>query len=784
MFQKIFYGLRGTILKYMALVSIVPLVIGLIVVYIVTRSLILDMTNNTMQNSIHHVKRMCKIESKEVDGRLQKNLYTLFITAKNDIGKLTNIYFSKRFTTETVTNQATGEKTKIKLPVMQSNGEAFIRNFQRVDTIINNSNIKGATATIFQLFDNKLIRISTNVKKNNGKRAIMTYIPEGSSVFQKLVNGKSYTGRAIVVGKFFITKYVPIKSQKGKILGAYYVGIPTPKNAIFDMIKETKIGKEGYMYVINSQGQFIEHYERKGKSGYNLKDDQSDHYFIREMIKKKLSSVEKSQDIQYYFTDKSKKSVLKYARYSYFKEWDWIIVAYASSDDIFKEINIIFWIFIGLMIIFPIGLLLISNLISLSITKPFRKIIDTAVKVSNGDLSVFIIQKHYRKCADELNCEKVDCPAHDSTNLACWRIEGTLCENGEACESSEEKRLKYCASCKVYKKSIRNELDELIDAINNMVVTFQSIVTEIKEATEELSQDADDLNVTSHKMENESQNQAAFIEETTSANEELMASIENVAASTDHQAEKVTQTSSAMEELAASTRVVGDNSKKVYEVTEKTVTEARKTEGILKDTTNSINQISESSKKIVDIVAIINDISEQINLLSLNAAIEAARAGEHGKGFAVVSEEISKLADMTAQSTKEIETLINTSRRDVETGSSLVQQTATAITVMIKMIENVATVIGEISASADEQVKGSEIMMQDVEDINSTATQIARAASEQKNTSSEILAAISKINESIQELAGSSSKVADSSTNMKSRSEQLKDLTAIFKLER
>ena len=414
------------------------------------------------------------------------------------------------------------------------------------------------------------------------------------------------------------------------------------------------------------------------------------------------------------------------------------------------------------------------------ILTPLSEIIRVSSSVSDGDLTVFIPQPHYVRCFEELDCEKEDCPAHGNPNRACWRIEGTLCEDGTILNKHE--KLERCGDCRVYKNAIKNEIDELIEATNNMIVYYKRLITEVQSMILDLDNNSDDLKNISVKLETDSENQASTFEEASSANEQLLASIENVAKSAREQAEKVGQTSASMEELSSTIQMVGKNSVNVSKSARETVGEAEQTEATLGNTTKTINQISESSQKIVDIISIINDISEQINLLSLNASIEAARAGEHGKGFAVVAEEISKLADATAQSTKEIETLINASRSDIDSGAALVNRTAEAINVMIRKIEESAQLIEEIAQSTDEQVKGSDQVMSDVEDINKMSEQIANITEEQKATSTEILKAVTQVNESIQEFIQVSQQISSSSQLIKNKTGSLRESISRFKV--
>ncbi len=766
-------GLRQKILIYILLSSIIPLIFSITVLYIMARHSVLDITEETMTNAIQNIRRVCEIQSEEVDAKLLREIDRSYLIAKNTLEGYRNIELAGKGNRIEVQNQDSLEKQEIELPVMTAGNTVFYKNNQITDEIVTRIGNPEATATIFQLCDGKLVRISTTVKTREGNRAILTYIPSESLVYRTIAQGKSYRGRAIVLDKWNITHYEPIKSGSGKIIGAVYVGIPAPRTAVFDMIAKTKIGSTGYVFVMNSLGQTIAHPSQRGRSIYNLTDARTGFGFIKEIIRQK-------EGIAIYNYNDHGSVVRKIAYYTYYPNWDWYIVAAVAYDDILHSLNLLFIIMLLLLAGFTVALVATSSVLSSRISRPFRAIIDSAVKVSNGDLNTFIVQHHYVKCVEEKNCTEEECPAFTSNNKACWRIEGTLCENGEVTELS--RKMETCRKCEVYQKSIRNEIDELVEAINNMIVTIRTIMTRIQSMTSELNRNAEDLAVVSRKMEIESQNQAASIEETTSAHEELIASIENVAISADRQAEKVSMTTSAMEQLSETTHLVERNALNVTNKGRQTVVEAKNSESMLKNTITSINQISESSARIGDIVRIINDVSDQINLLSLNASIEAARAGEYGRGFAVVAEEISKLAEATAASTKEIEALIKLVRSDIDTGAPLVHQTASVITSMILNIEDAANLIGQIAESTQEQTKGSDLIKSEVEEINQMSGQIAMATGEQKATSTEILKAVSRINDSIQEIAASSQVIADSARSVKENSLSLKEIAGLFKV--
>ena len=122
----------------------------------------------------------------------------------------------------------------------------------------------------------------------------------------------------------------------------------------------------------------------------------------------------------------------------------------------------------------------------------------------------------------------------------------------------------------------------------------------------------------------------------------------------------------------------------------------------------AMSEINSSSKKIVDIIGVIDEIAFQTNLLALNAAVEAARAGEQGRGFAVVASEVRNLAGRSSAAAKEIKDLIQDSVSKVETGSNLVNESGETLDEIVTVVKNVTQIVGEISMASQEQSTGIE----------------------------------------------------------------------------
>ena len=139
----------------------------------------------------------------------------------------------------------------------------------------------------------------------------------------------------------------------------------------------------------------------------------------------------------------------------------------------------------------------------------------------------------------------------------------------------------------------------------------------------------------------------------------------------------------------------------------------------------TMDEINTSSKKISDIIGVIDGIAFQTNILALNAAVEAARAGELGRGFAVVASEVRSLAQRSAQAAKEIKTLIGVSVERVDTGSRLVRSAGDSMTALVASVQRVSDIIGEITAAASEQSDGIGIINQSVTQLDQMTQQNA-----------------------------------------------------------
>jgi len=175
---------------------------------------------------------------------------------------------------------------------------------------------------------------------------------------------------------------------------------------------------------------------------------------------------------------------------------------------------------------------------------------------------------------------------------------------------------------------------------------------------------------------------------------------------TEEQASNLQQTAASMEQLAGTVRTSAETAREANELADATVRAARHGGEAVAQVVSTMQEIADSSKRIGDIIGVIDGIAFQTNILALNAAVEAARAGEQGRGFAVVASEVRSLAQRSANAAKEIKTLIGSSVERVDTGARQVDAAGDAMNSIVAQVERVGTLIREISHSAAEQSTG------------------------------------------------------------------------------
>ncbi|MDC8759152.1 methyl-accepting chemotaxis protein [Janthinobacterium fluminis] len=209
------------------------------------------------------------------------------------------------------------------------------------------------------------------------------------------------------------------------------------------------------------------------------------------------------------------------------------------------------------------------------------------------------------------------------------------------------------------------------------------------------------------------------------ASSEIASGNLDLSSRTEQQASSLEETASSMEELTSTVKQNSDNARQANQLAASASDVAGRGGAVVAQVVETMGSINDSSRKIVDIIGVIDGIAFQTNILALNAAVEAARAGEQGRGFAVVASEVRNLAQRSAAAAREIKTLIGDSVEKVDVGSKLVGQAGTTMDEIVASVRRVTDIMGEIASASREQEVGIEQINQAITEMDGVTQQNA-----------------------------------------------------------
>lgn len=268
------------------------------------------------------------------------------------------------------------------------------------------------------------------------------------------------------------------------------------------------------------------------------------------------------------------------------------------------------------------------------------------------------------------------------------------------------------------KAQSNDETGQLLEALKGMNNSLVRIVSEVRTSTDTIATASNQIATGNMDLSSRTESQASALEET----------------------------ASSMEELTSTVKQNADNASQANQLAVSASEVARKGGAVVSEVVDTMESINASSKKIVDIIGVIDGIAFQTNILALNAAVEAARAGEQGRGFAVVASEVRSLAQRSAAAAKEIKTLISNSVEKVDAGAKLVDEAGATMKEIVDSVKSVTDIMGEITAASREQTAG-------IEQVNQAISQMDQATQQNASLVEEATAASQVMQEQASSLA-------------------------------
>ncbi len=369
-------------------------------------------------------------------------------------------------------------------------------------------------------------------------------------------------------------------------------------------------------------------------------------------------------------------------------------------------------------------------------------------RISHGDIPA-PIDKEYKGDFNRIK---------DSVNRCVQAVNGLLGESSRLIQAARDGELNYRSEATGFEgswKELLLGLNGIFDAIAEPVEGTKKILQLLAEGdltktlegnfNGEFAALQESVNTTIRRLRQTLQPVQDAVEMINTAADEISAGNNNLSARTENQASSLEQTAASMEELTSTVKNNADNAQQGNQLAIQARQLAEKGGEVIGHAVVAMAEIDDASRRIAEIIGVIDEIAFQTNLLALNASVEAARAGEQGRGFAVVATEVRNLAGRSATAAKEIKTLINDSVGKVNTGTSLVNQSGQTLEEIVTAVKKVGDIVSEITFASQEQSTG-------IDQVNQAVTSMDQMTQQNAALAEQTSAAAASMTERVQQL--------------------------------
>jgi hypothetical protein len=600
------------------------------------------MVDDQFTHTVRGVVGMVRLAEQQLGAQIRMQLRVAEDILKRDGGVVASTEESAEWTAR---NQFSGESRVVTLPRLLLAGKTWMGQttdtgieVPLVDEIVR---VTGGVSTLFQRMDGNtgMLRVATTVTTSEGRRAVGTYIPtintDGSSnaVIAALLKGETFIGRARVVGRWMLTAYLPMKDSSGAVNGAIFVGLPEEAafRQISEMVSEIRIGRTGCVEVFNTIGDdrgrlVIQGGTDAGNAGGRGEMDAA---FVEELIiaarglpAGQLGSLRRPVSVK-----GSADAQVREMRYAYFPAWDWVILASAEEDDIYRG----------------------SREIALSQAR------DAIYMLTIAGTALFAA-------------------------AVAWLLIG-----------------------------------------HRMSKRIRELANSLKTGAVQVAQASAQASMSSQTLANGAGQQAAALEET----------------------------SAALEEMAGMTRRNADSAHAVKDLATHARQSAEEGSRRMQTMVDAMAEILGASDAIAKMLKTIDQIAFQTNILALNAAVEAARAGEAGAGFAVVADEVRALAQRCAAVSRETGEKVDDSVTKSRRGAQISSEAVRSFSEILERVRHLDGLVAEIATASSEQSQG-------IGQVNTAVSQMDKVTQANAAGAEEIAAASEELRAQSEELCGAS----------------------------